>query len=188
MSNIKKGKFIVFEGIDGSGKGTQIDLLVKEIKRQGGSVVQTAEPTNTSTGGMLRDALGGFVRRDAYELSAMFLTDRIFHNVNPINGIMQYLEKGFDKFVKDNEQDLGKCECLIQDVMFNQIADEGAKVLVEPTQAVWHGVTYKEDKPSVTQAIEELVENGEYPQNLWEEKTKIDVLPQKNTLNDCPEQ
>ena len=48
MSNIKKGKFIVFEGIDGSGKGTQIDLLVKEIKRQGGSVVQTAEPTNTN--------------------------------------------------------------------------------------------------------------------------------------------
>lgn len=96
MDKIKRGKFIVFEGIDGSGKGTQIDLLIKEIKRQGGNAVQTAEPTNTSTGGMLRDALGGFVRRDAYELSAMFLTDRIFHNVNPINGIMQYLEKGFD--------------------------------------------------------------------------------------------
>lgn len=92
----KKGKFIVFEGLDGSGKGTQITLLAEAMRKEGRTVYLTAEPTNTSTGGMLRDALGGFVRRDAYELSAMFLTDRIFHNVNPINGIRQYIEKGVD--------------------------------------------------------------------------------------------
>lgn len=96
MCEIKKGRLIVFEGTDGSGKGTQIELLVSEMKKQGRNVYQTAEPTNTSTGGMLRDALGGFVRRDAYELSAMFLVDRIFHNVNPINGIIQFLDKGID--------------------------------------------------------------------------------------------
>lgn len=45
---------------------------------------------------MLRDALGGFVSRDAYELSAMFLLDRIFHNTNNINGIRQFLDKGVD--------------------------------------------------------------------------------------------
>lgn len=94
--NIRKGKFIVLEGIDGSGKGTQIDLLVKEMRKQGRRVYQTAEPTSTSTGGMLRDALGGFVRRDAYELSAMFLVDRIFHNINPVNGIKKYLDEGTD--------------------------------------------------------------------------------------------
>ncbi len=96
MSETTRGKFIVFEGIDGSGKGTQIDLLVQEMKKQGRQVYRTAEPTNTSTGGMLRDALGGFVRRDAYELSALFLLDRIFHNVNPINGIRKYLSEGVD--------------------------------------------------------------------------------------------
>ncbi len=91
-----KGKFIVLEGLDGSGKGTQIRLLVEEMKRQDRMVCETAEPTVSSTGGMIRDALGGFVQRDAYELSAMFLTDRIFHNVNPINGIQQFLNKGYD--------------------------------------------------------------------------------------------
>ncbi len=93
---MKKGRFIVLEGLDGSGKGTQADLLIEEMKRQGRNVYLTAEPTASSTGGMLRDALGGFVSRDAYELSAMFLLDRIFHNANPKNGIRQYIENGID--------------------------------------------------------------------------------------------
>ena len=57
---MEKGKFIVFEGIDGSGKGTQINLLAEEMKRRGRSVYKTAEPTEFSTGGMIRDALAGF--------------------------------------------------------------------------------------------------------------------------------
>lgn len=93
---MSKGNLIVFEGIDGSGKGTQINLLVNEMKRQGRTVYQTAEPTNSVTGGILRDALGGFTDRNAYELSAMFLMDRIFHNSNKINGIRQFIDKGID--------------------------------------------------------------------------------------------
>jgi dTMP kinase len=93
---MKKGKFIVIEGLDGSGKGTQAALLADLMKQEGRSVCMTAEPTNSVTGGLLRDALGGFVCRDAYEMSALFLLDRIFHNTNPINGIRQYLEKGTD--------------------------------------------------------------------------------------------
>ena len=96
MNNIRRGKFIVFEGLDGSGKGTQAGLLLKELKCQGINAVLTAEPTSSSTGGMLRDALGGFVKRDACELSALFLLDRIFHNTNEINGIKKYLDAGID--------------------------------------------------------------------------------------------
>lgn len=93
---MSKGKLIVFEGLDGSGKGTQIALLEKEMKKRGRKVYVTAEPTSSSTGGMIRDALGGFVRRDAFELSALFLADRIFHNANTKNGIRLYLENGTD--------------------------------------------------------------------------------------------
>ena len=92
---MSRGRFIVFEGLDGSGKGTQIELLVSEMKKQGRTVFQTAEPTASSTGGMIRDALSGLVKRDAYELSALFLADRIFHNVNP-SGIRHYLDEGID--------------------------------------------------------------------------------------------
>ncbi len=93
---MEKGKFIVFEGLDGSGKGTQINLLVEEMKKRGRRVYRTAEPTESSTGGMIRDALAGFVKRDEYELSALFLADRIFHNINQKNGIIHFLEQGID--------------------------------------------------------------------------------------------
>lgn len=93
---MERGKFIVFEGLDGAGKGTQINLLVEEMKKRNRKVYQTAEPTSSVTGGILRDALGGFGKRNAYELSALFLADRIFHNSNQINGIAQFLDKGID--------------------------------------------------------------------------------------------
>ena len=39
MDNIKRGKLIVFEGLDGSGKGTQAVLLMSELKKQGRKLV-----------------------------------------------------------------------------------------------------------------------------------------------------
>ena len=33
----------------------------------------------------------------------------------------------------------------------------------------WYGVTYKEDKPGVMEALKELREKGLYPEKLWEE-------------------
>lgn len=91
-----RGKFIVFEGIDGAGKSTQISLLEEKLKKEGRKVFVTAEPTQSVTGGALRDALSGNYKRSAAELAAMFLADRVFHNVNEKCGIQQALDKGFD--------------------------------------------------------------------------------------------
>lgn len=40
------GKFIVFEGIDGCGKSTQLKLLATALKARGRQVCMTAEPTD----------------------------------------------------------------------------------------------------------------------------------------------
>ena len=96
MSEVKRGRFIVFEGIDGAGKTTQIDLLAKYLRGQGRAVYCTAEPTETVSGGLLRDALSGASRRTICEMAAMFVFDRINHNVNPVNGIQKMLNDGFD--------------------------------------------------------------------------------------------
>lgn len=90
------GKFIVFEGIDGSGKSTQIRLLAEKLRAEGRHVYITAEPTESVSGGMLRDALSGFTPRTACEMAALFLIDRVNHNVNPVNGIKKMLSDGFD--------------------------------------------------------------------------------------------
>ena len=98
MSNEQKqrGRFIVFEGIDGAGKTTQIELLEKRLQKMGRAVYRTAEPTESVSGGLLRDALAGVSKRSACELAALFTLDRIFHNVNPVNGIRKMLEEGYD--------------------------------------------------------------------------------------------
>ena len=93
----ERGRFIVFEGLDGSGKSTQIERLAEKLKLLGRKVYCTAEPTNNSTtGGLIRDTLSNNYKRGATELAALFLSDRISHNVNPVWGIKKFLDDGID--------------------------------------------------------------------------------------------
>ena len=96
MSAKERGRFIVFEGIDGSGKSTQIRLLAERLSASGREVYTTAEPTASVSGGLLRDALSGVSKRSACELAALFLLDRINHNVTEAGGIGKMLEAGYD--------------------------------------------------------------------------------------------
>lgn len=81
--------------------------------------------------------------------------------------IFDYLDKKIDEFFKENENKLDNCEMYIPEIM-SQAHQEGfavAKVL--DTKAKWYGVTYKEDTALVRKSLKELVEQGEYPNNLW---------------------
>ncbi|RAP32302.1 dTMP kinase [Candidatus Marinamargulisbacteria bacterium SCGC AG-410-N11] len=53
----KKGLFITFEGVEGSGKTTQINLLSSYFKEQGKDVTVTLEPGGSSLGKTLRKML-----------------------------------------------------------------------------------------------------------------------------------
>ena len=83
------------------------------------------------------------------------------------NTLYPYLEKKFVEFLEVNKNDLSKCEFLIPDVITDAINENYAKVKVLSTTAKWEGVTYKEDKDEVVKAIAKLIEDGEYPQDLW---------------------
>jgi len=50
-----RGKFITFEGIDGSGKSTQLKMLASSLRLQGFDVLTTREPGGTSLGRSLRE-------------------------------------------------------------------------------------------------------------------------------------
>ncbi|MCL2513309.1 MAG: dTMP kinase [Oscillospiraceae bacterium] len=89
-----KNKFIVIEGIDGSGKTTQIDILAKRLADGGFDAAVTAEPTDGAAGKLIREILSGKKKIAPSALAALFLADRIEHNQNSGNGIKKLLSEG----------------------------------------------------------------------------------------------
>lgn len=81
--------------------------------------------------------------------------------------IFDYLEERFPNFLEENKDNIDKCEYLIPDVVFEQIKKGMVKVDVLKTTARWYGITYKEDKEQLVKSIKDLVQNGTYPNNLW---------------------
>ena len=57
LKSERPGLFIVFEGVEGAGKGTQIELAREYLERKGRDVVVTREPGGTPLGEQLRAAL-----------------------------------------------------------------------------------------------------------------------------------
>ena len=82
--------------------------------------------------------------------------------------MIDYLDKHFIDFFNKNQNDLLKCEYLIPDVVFERINNNDIKVRVVNTSSVWKGVTYKEDKDELVKFINDLINKGEYPSNLYE--------------------
>jgi len=88
-------KFIVFEGIDGAGKTTQIRLLCKALENKGIPCITTLEPTTLPTGKELRRALSGELKKTPIEMAEMFSADREAHNTHPEEGIERMLSDGY---------------------------------------------------------------------------------------------
>ncbi len=91
---MEKGKFIVFEGIDGSGKSTQIKLLAESLKERGIACHETLEPTYGLIGSVLHDILSGKIKRDPKVTAALFVADRLDHILNEEDGILKSVESG----------------------------------------------------------------------------------------------
>src|ERR1039458_6620109 len=53
----RRGKFITFEGLDGTGKSTQMRKLAAVVRASGHKVVETREPGGTLTGEKIRKVL-----------------------------------------------------------------------------------------------------------------------------------
>jgi len=76
----KRGAFIVFEGIDGSGKSTHIRLLSRELRQQGYDVLETSEPSRGRIGRFIRGYVERRGRRLPTEVEALlFAADRFEH-------------------------------------------------------------------------------------------------------------
>ncbi len=77
------------------------------------------------------------------------------------------LEEQFREFYAKNAENPLKSEFYLPSAVQQQKDAGLCDVRVYPTQSIWYGVTYSEDKPRVKAAIGKLIEAGEYPADLW---------------------
>lgn len=78
--------------------------------------------------------------------------------------VFPLLEEELKTFLEEDvPQDMLKSECLIPTTIGKLIDTHRAKVKVYPSHDAWHGVTYKEDKPIVKEALSQLKKKGIYP-------------------------
>lgn len=104
--------------------------------------------------------------RDSFEVNDDTLVSMNMFMFTP--KIFELLENDFLEFYKNNVNNLLKCEYLIPEVVCNNIKKNKITFKAFKTSSRWMGVTYKEDKESIVEGINSLIENGEYPDKLWQ--------------------
>lgn len=87
------GRFIAFEGIDGSGKSTQLVMLKQQLEAAGYKVYNTFEPTDNQIGSLIRDILKGKQSADQLTIAALFAADRLHHILNAEDGLLKNYKK-----------------------------------------------------------------------------------------------
>lgn len=92
---MKKNLFIAFEGIDGSGKSTQVKLLSERLKKEGHKIYNTFEPTDSPIGSIIRNIFNHRIEADHRTIAGLFVADRLDHLLNKTNGILKKLEEGY---------------------------------------------------------------------------------------------
>ncbi|MDP4185584.1 MAG: NTP transferase domain-containing protein [Bacteroidota bacterium] len=79
----------------------------------------------------------------------------------------QFLETDFRTFITEQGQEL-KSEFFFPFVVSDALNHGKISVKVLDCDSTWFGVTYPEDKPLVINQLNKLIEQGDYPSNLWE--------------------
>lgn len=90
------GRFIAFEGLDGSGKTTQAELLATRLSNIGFPVHVTSEPTDSVIGKLIKQHMMGIAHFDEEAVAALFVADRLNHILNKTDGICTTLKKGIN--------------------------------------------------------------------------------------------
>jgi dTMP kinase len=92
---MKKNFFIALEGLDGSGKSTQVTLLAEKLKGLGLKIYTTAEPTNSRIGHIIKDIFKHKLEADHRTIAALYAADRLDHLTNKTDGILKKMEEGY---------------------------------------------------------------------------------------------
>lgn len=123
------------------------------------TIVERTAIAKTAEGAAYTDETG------EHKLDLDTLVSMNFFGFTP--DFLSYLEDGFKKFLDTQAQTNIKAEFYIPLMVNNLINEKKARLKVLSSDAVWFGVTYKEDKPDVVKKIQNLIDKGIYPKVLW---------------------
>ena len=125
-------------------------LIESKIERIDGKLI--AEPLNGNSSFAVDDDT-------LVSMNMLLFTPKIF----------ELIDIYFKDFIEKLKSNLEREEYLIPDVIDRANKEKRATFEVIKTTAKWEGVTYKEDKEHVKDAILKLIEEGIYPESLWED-------------------
>ena len=90
--------------------------------------------------------------------------NKMDRDANDTFDLLDEIEKGFPAFLeKGLKENPMKCEYYLPGVVSDLLGENRATVAVLKSADKWYGVTYKEDKPVVMEAIRKMEEEGLYP-------------------------
>ena len=103
--------------------------------------------------------------RDTYEVSEEHPVSMLMYGMQL--DILNYLENSISDFFDNNKENLLTCEWLLPDVVDEYSKKFNKNIKVIPTTSVWKGITYASDLEEFKKYINEQVERGVYPIDLY---------------------
>ena len=111
-----------------------------------------------------QDAIYYYEEDERFRLEENTPVSMNFWGLKP--NVFEYLNEGFKDFLSQHGNEL-KSEYFIPLLINDNILKGTIRTKVLQCDSPWFGVTYKEDKPYVQQRLNELIESGAYPRDLW---------------------
>lgn len=171
IQQVKKGKFIAFEGIDGSGKSTQIRLLANKLKEIGVYCYTTMEPTDSPIGSLIHQIMTGRIKTDNKVIAGLFVADRLDHLLNDVNGVLPKIMEGTT--VITDRYYFSSYAYHSVDMPMDWViqANAQSKELLQPTITVFIDV-------NPDNAVERIAKNR-FHQELFEKKSRLIKVREK---------
>lgn len=76
-------------------------------------------------------------------------------------------EKYFNQYLEKNKENLETAEYVLPEMIAKMLEEEKADVTILPTNDKWIGITYKEDLTKAQEEFKKMLDNKDYPENIW---------------------
>lgn len=155
-----------------TGEGTMVAYRLKNTVSRNGAVTRGVCDVEdgslkkvTETYSITVDEQGNIRDAESGELDGEALVSMNMWGFLP--EIFDSMEADFHRFLREIEEGNLKAEYALPTMVDRMIGEKKLRISVLTTDAVWFGVTYREDRASVAEELWKMHESGIYPEHLF---------------------